>query len=613
MNMQAFASRAAALLAVAALLGGCSKTSIPSASPALSAGSDARAAAPASTARGGKKAKVEMRIKVPRAPKHARGKARRPYFVAASTLGVKIVVYAHGAHTTPLATAAVGLSSANCNPVTGGRTCIIPVAAPIGNSDFEVTTYDAPPTGGSFSSANQLGVGSATLDVKVDTNNSINITLGGVVAKGVVALTTASIPAIDTASQTVTISAQDADSNTIIGSGWFDASGDPVTMSVTSNQPSVTFSPSPNTATFAAPALTATYWAQDPTPTQIQNGFTATITATPSNAGATAGSATLTIAKPTITEYGTKTTSKALRGIAVGPDNALWFTECATNKIGRITTAGTITNEFSTGITNNANPISVAAGSDGNLWFTEFGLGKVASITTSGTVKEYLTPSGATSSPYGIVSGPDGNMWFAEDSTTYSNIGKFSPTAMDGGLGLILEFTTATASSGPAEIAAGPDGKLWFTETGVDKIGSITTAGTGAADFALTANSLEEGGITAGSDGNMWFAEENPGAGDPASGHAIGNITTSGATITRIPFTNTFTSPAGIVTGPDGAIWFAENGNNSIGRISPTDTNHTIVEFPLPTANGNPVGIVKGPDGALWFTECLTGLIGRLQ
>jgi virginiamycin B lyase len=612
MNMQAFASRAAALLAAAALLGGCAKTSIPSAAPV--GGSDARAAAPAPNARSGKKAKVEMRIKVPRAPKHARGKARRPYFVAASTLGVKIVVYAHGNHATPLATTAVGLTSANCNPVTGGRSCTISAEAPVGNNDFEVTTYDAAPTGGSFGSANQLGIGSATLDVKSGTANTIHLTLGGVVAKGVVALTASSIPAIDNASQTVTISAQDADSNTIIGSGWFDATGDPVTMSVTSGQPSVTFSPSPNTATFAAPTLQLAYAASVSTPTQIQNGFAATITATPSNAGATAGQATLTIAKPVFTEYGAVTASKYLEGIAVGPDNALWFTESATNKIGRITTAGSITNEFSTGITNNATPTTIAAGSDGNLWFTEFGLGKVASITTSsGTVKEYLTPSGALSSPYGIVSGPDGNMWFAEDSTTYSNIGKFSPAAMDGGLGLILEFTTATASSSPAQIAVGPDNKLWFTETGVEKIGSITTAGTGAADYPSTPNSLEEGGITAGSDGNIWFAEQNPGAGVPTDGHAIGVIPTSGSPVTRIPFTNTFTSPAGIITGPDGAIWFAENGNNAIGRISPTDATHTIVEFTVPTANANPWGIVKGPDGAIWFTECLSGLVGRLQ
>jgi virginiamycin B lyase len=606
MKMQACASHAAFALAVVAVLGGCSKSSIPSALPLGPAAGGSTAAV--SDGRKGGKEKVEMRIKVPRAPKHARGKALRPYFVASSTLGVKVVVYAHGPHTTPLATTVTGLTSTNCHPVAGGRSCSIQAASPVGNDDFVVTTYDALPSGGGFTGAKQLGVGSTTLNVVKGQANSIGLTLGGVVAKAVVALPTASIPAIDTASQTITISAMDADNDTIIGNGWFDATGDPVTMNIKSNQPSVTFSPSPNVVTFAAPTSTLTYWSQDPTPSQIQSGFTATITATPSNAGATAGQAVLAIAKPTITEYGTLSTSRYLYGITVGPDNALWYAENAANKIGRITTAGSIT-EFSTGITSNAQPTSIATGQDGNLWFTEMGLGKVASITTSGTVLEYLTPSGSTDQPWGIVAGPDGNMWFTEDCNAHSNIGKFNATAMDGGTGLIKEFTTATANSGPQQIGVGPDNKLWFTETLVDKIGNITTAVVSptVADYALVSNSIGEGGITAGSDGAMWFAEENPN-----SGHAIGRSTTSGS-ITLPGVVGQFSSPQGIVTGPDGAIWFAENGNNAIGRISPTDATHTIVEFPLPTANGNPFAIVKGPDGALWFTECLSGKIGKLQ
>ena len=57
-------------------------------------------------------------------------------------------------------------------------------------------------------------------------------------------------------------------------------------------------------------------------------------------------------------------------GIAAGPDGALWFTESyAANKIGRITTAGTVT-EFP--IPTAAQPSRrIAAGPDGALWFTE--------------------------------------------------------------------------------------------------------------------------------------------------------------------------------------------------------------------------------------------------
>src|SRR5262249_9434631 len=48
----------------------------------------------------------------------------------------------------------------------------------------------------------------------------------------------------------------------------------------------------------------------------------------------------------------------------------LWFTEPGRDRIGRITTAGVLT-EFSAGLTPGAVPGGIATGPDGNLWFTE--------------------------------------------------------------------------------------------------------------------------------------------------------------------------------------------------------------------------------------------------
>jgi streptogramin lyase len=41
-----------------------------------------------------------------------------------------------------------------------------------------------------------------------------------------------------------------------------------------------------------------------------------------------------------ITEFTIPTANSGPNGITAGPDGALWFTEAAANKIGRITTAG---------------------------------------------------------------------------------------------------------------------------------------------------------------------------------------------------------------------------------------------------------------------------------
>src|SRR5262245_4523867 len=73
----------------------------------------------------------------------------------------------------------------------------------------------------------------------------------------------------------------------------------------------------------------------------------------------------------TITEFTIPTSDSHPEGITVGPHGALWFTEFAGQKIGRITTGGAIT-EFSVPP---SFPIGITTGPDGALWFTESGLG----------------------------------------------------------------------------------------------------------------------------------------------------------------------------------------------------------------------------------------------
>jgi len=65
------------------------------------------------------------------------------------------------------------------------------------------------------------------------------------------------------------------------------------------------------------------------------------------------------------------------------------------------------------------------------------------------------------------------------------------------------------------------------------------------------------------------------------------------------------------VRGPDGNLWFAENGVSKIGRLSPNSFSVTG-EFPTLTPNAQPVGMTAGQDGALWFTENGQDRIGRI-
>jgi virginiamycin B lyase len=75
----------------------------------------------------------------------------------------------------------------------------------------------------------------------------------------------------------------------------------------------------------------------------------------------------------------------------MGPDGALWFTEAVGNKIGRISTAGLVTEYAVT--TAASSPQGITAGPDGALWFTELLGNKIGRITSSGAITEYSIPT----------------------------------------------------------------------------------------------------------------------------------------------------------------------------------------------------------------------------
>lgn len=107
--------------------------------------------------------------------------------------------------------------------------------------------------------------------------------------------------------------------------------------------------------------------------------------------------------------------------------------------------------------------------------------------------------------------------------------------------------------------------------------------------------------ITAGPDGNLWFTEQG-------TTPRIGRITPTG-TVTEFGAGITGNLLEGIAAGPDGNLWFTER-SGAIGRITPTGT---VTEFTVGlTPGGTPWGITNGPDGNLWFTDPASIQIGRI-
>ena len=84
-------------------------------------------------------------------------------------------------------------------------------------------------------------------------------------------------------------------------------------------------------------------------------------------------------------------------GITAGPDGNMWAVSWL--DIARITPTGQVTKfPYRSSIDSNGIPAAITAGPDGNLWFTEPGLDRIGQITTGGTVTEFsagITPGSA--------------------------------------------------------------------------------------------------------------------------------------------------------------------------------------------------------------------------
>ncbi len=305
-----------------------------------------------------------------------------------------------------------------------------------------------------------------------------------------------------------------------------------------------------------------------------------------------------------ITEFGTahglSAGSDLFGDITVGSDGNLWFSDDGTPKaIGRITPSGAIT-EFKTGLNPGSVPENLVLGSDGNVWFIDNGTPKaIGEITPSGAITEHSMGLNPLSQPNDITLGPDGNVWFTDQGGMVPAIGRVTPA------GAITEFNPVATGldpmSFPNEITAGADGNVWFTDDGMPAaIGRVTPTGT-VTEFTtgLQTGTMPDS-LTAGPDGNVWFADQY------ANQRAIGRVTPAG-TITEFDNGLSMKLPDDITVGADNNLWVTQS-DNSPGKVAAAriSTAGAITEVPSPTSPSSGDDgdqIVTGPDGNLWFTD----------
>jgi sugar lactone lactonase YvrE len=143
----------------------------------------------------------------------------------------------------------------------------------------------------------------------------------------------------------------------------------------------------------------------------------------------------------------------------------MWFTNDSNNSIGRITTAGVVTNYTSSSI---RNPNAIAAGPDGALWFTNSGNDSIGRITTG------------RSEPPAIISSDSASATAGSGFTfTVSTTGSSVPAITETGT-LPTGLTFLNNDNGTATVSGSPGA------SGVYRLTITATFGKGKAEHVVT-------------------------------------------------------------------------------------------------------------------------------
>jgi streptogramin lyase len=277
----------------------------------------------------------------------------------------------------------------------------------------------------------------------------------------------------------------------------------------------------------------------------------------------------------------------------------MWFADCYPDQTcapSTVDASGHVTEFARVGVIG-----AIALGPDGNAWFSGGTQNpNVYRVTPTGTITTFVVRSIGPSEAYethAIVAGPDGNMWLAEGD----RIDKITMA------GVVTHYLLANYYR-PQSLTLGPDGRLWFDDD--PEVAAIDMSGT-ISHYTLSQARDTTSRAAWGSDGLLHFNAFIGGA----PGGCYCTMTTAGTegAITLAPGTG---PGLGMVTGPNGNIWYVgsanvvEQGTNStlVPTFSFVDATGRATSYPYydPTSGviggqiGFQDGIANSTDGTLW-------------
>jgi hypothetical protein len=566
---------------------------------------------------------------------------RNPNYISASTQSM-VIAQVSGSTTTTLATANLAPSSPGCSVTSGGTTqCTVSFITTAGSDTFKMSMYDQPNGKGNLLSTGETPAETITAGQA----NTVNVTLDGVPASLSVVLGAGTLPVGTASTTSLTVVAEDADDNVIVGPGGFSSAISLAITGDTYKTLSVTYGQGQSSITSPGQAATLAY-------TGASN-VGSTITA--STTGATSGSATFagSGAAMTVMAYNTVMIAGEVsyaypETIAGYPDGSgaaavstieiCCSTYAETDAVGTVSASGTWQffvgpgSSFASmsGVTT-VTGMSPTIEYDGYEAYDDIAVDTNKNVYYSGYsaadcyVIGKLNPSAGTTTET-VLQGEamyphvdsSGNVWFLEESSTCSS-SNGSGFASGWGVGELSAGGTLTerdlgiSEMDANDMAISPDGSTMYIANGYNNntINKVTTSTLAPSALTLV-DSLSPDAIAADASGDVVWDSDSW----TDDNIYFGSTTSSFTSLYEAPFPVPYFESYSM-TYADGSIWagsdYSESGFGRFSNLASGTPATAYYDAPTSDGIGQELCGVGAAGGIVWGADCDYGAVDIVQ
>ncbi len=290
--------------------------------------------------------------------------------------------------------------------------------------------------------------------------------------------------------------------------------------------------------------------------------------------------------KVTIREWDVPTKGAHPHDPAVGPGDALWFTEQMANKLGRLDPSTGAFKEFTLKV-EDSGPHGLVADRKGDIWFTGNFKGYIGKLDPqTGAVTEYKIPDPKGEDPHTAVFDSQGLLWFTLQVANM--VGRLDPRS-----GKIDLKHAPTPDSHPYGIAIDSKGVPIFCEFATNKMAAIDPQTMEIKEYALPQGARPRRMAIDASD-RVYFT-------DFSGGHLGRLDLTSGAVKMWESPGGGKSAPYGITITPDGMVWYSESGvkPNTIIQFDPK--TEKFARANIPSGGGTVRNMAATADGRVYI------------